>query len=326
MQHNDAHFNILSLSGGGFRGLFTARVLAELEQEAGKPIGKCFDLICGTSVGGILALAIGLEKPMGEIAAVVEKRGPEVFSRRFWGRLFVGAKYGNGALKSMADEIFGNHRIADSKHRLMIPAVNYSAGEPRFFKTAHHPDFKRDFRLSMVDVAMATGAAPGFFPMHTMSGTMSRYVDGGLVGNNPAAFGFHEAVVFLGERSRNVHLLSIGTMGGRARVSPSESANRGFWIWRKKLPLLIISMQERVANNIVRHQLGGRYHHIDEHGFGLDLDAVNEAAIADLKNGAENAARKFVGLKACRDFLGHSAIKFKPCHKIKGDNRDAKDA
>lgn len=331
MSNKDGQFSILSLSGGGFRGLFTARVLAALECEAGRmvgkehrPIGECFDLVCGTSIGGILALAVGLRIPMREIADRMEENGGQIFRR---GRLLpMKAKYSAAPLKRMVAGILGNHPIAASQNRLLVPAVNYSTGEPQFFKTAHHPDFKRDFRLRMVDVAMATSAAPGFFPMHMVYGTMSHYVDGGLVGNNPAAFGVHESIVFLNKFARNVRVLSIGTMGQHIRVNPSEKANKGFWGWRKELPLLIISMQEQVADNIVRHVLGDRYCHIDEQGLGLDLDVVNKVAIADLTSGAEIAAQKFVEGKARNDFLGHSAEKFEPCYKLEGESHDTEDA
>ena len=196
-----AQFNILSLSGGGFRGLFTAQALHELEERAGKPIGQCFDLICGTSIGGLIALAIGLEKPMSDVITLMEEHGEKIFpKRRTWnvptpcgtlplpvsGRM-CRAKYSNEALKSAVDSFFDGARIGDSHHPLVIPTVNYSTGNPQMFKTAHHKDLTYDYRLKMSDVAMATSAAPFYFPIYEFEGDC--YVDGGLVGNNPAFFG-----------------------------------------------------------------------------------------------------------------------------------------
>ena len=75
------HFHILALSGGGFRGLFTARVLAGLEKAAKKPIGQCFDLICGTSIGGMIAMGLGIEKSAEEMAKIICEKGAGIF---FW--------------------------------------------------------------------------------------------------------------------------------------------------------------------------------------------------------------------------------------------------
>ena len=331
MSGENSQFSVLSLSGGGFRGLFTARVLAELEQEAGKPIGKCFDLICGTSVGGILALAIGLEKPMREIADTVERDGPRVFSRRGFG--FFGAIYGNVALKNMVENMFGDCRIADSRHRLIIPAVNFSAGRPRFFKTAHHESFKRDYCLKMSDVAMATSAAPIYFPMYKFEDSEQCHVDGGLFANNPGLFGIHEAVHFLKHDSKKIHLLSIGTMGGEFRWDASKSTNAGLFHWGKtRLFLLTVSTQEKIADYVMKHQLGDeRYHCIDElptkdQVKNIGLDVTSKAAIRTLKSMGDNAGKVFIGSPKCEQFLRHSAKIFEPCHKLKGDNHDAKDA
>src|SRR5262249_38669774 len=80
-------FQILALSGGGFQGLYTAQVIADLEEHSGKPFASYFDLIAGTSVGGILALALALEIPAARIVTLFEKNGPMIFSRRrsLWG-------------------------------------------------------------------------------------------------------------------------------------------------------------------------------------------------------------------------------------------------
>jgi patatin-like phospholipase/acyl hydrolase len=75
-------FRILSLAGGGYLGTYTACVLAGLEAAAGEPLGRKFDLIAGTSVGGILAMALGLEVPMADVRQLFVERGPEIFSAR----------------------------------------------------------------------------------------------------------------------------------------------------------------------------------------------------------------------------------------------------
>ena len=340
MAEESINFSVLSLSGGGFRGLFTARVLAELEREAGRmvgkehrPIGECFDLICGTSIGGVLAMAIGLEKPMADIAQLMEKRGSKIFPRwlprqflpdcvatrleeRFRG--FCSARHTGDALRQVVAEIFGDSTIGDSRHHLVIPAVNYSSGSPQFFKTGYSPTFRRDGRLRMGDVALATSAAPIFLPMHKFEETGARYVDGGLVGNNPALFGIHEAEKFMEQKADEIRLLSIGTMSSECRADASHSLNAGIWGWGTRLYSLTVSAQEKVVDSMVQHKLGDRYCCIDEtpnaeQEKNIGLDIADQGAIDTLKSMADRAVQKFVGLPECGQFLGHTA-KFKPTH------------
>lgn len=329
MPNKDDRFSILSLSGGGFRGLFTAQVLAELEEEAGKPIGRCFDLICGTSIGGILALAIGLEKPMTEVVAIMEECGSKIFPSRkkFCGLLR--AKYSNVPLKDMAEEIFGNHRIAESRHRLMIPAVNFSVGSARFFKTAHHESFKQDYKIKMSDVAMATSAAPTYLPMYELGDSSGYYVDGGLVANDPGLFGIHEAVHFLRQDNKKIIMLSIGTMGAEFRRDASKTPNAGLYTWGTGVFLLTLSAQEKMVDSLIGHQLGDeRYHRIDESPTveqkkNIDLDIANKCAIDTLKSMGRQAGKVFIGSHKSNIFLQRSAEEFQPCHTLIGENYDA---
>jgi len=313
-------FNILALSGGGFRGLYTATVLAALEKQAGKPVAQCFDLICGTSIGGVIALALGLEKPAEEIAAIIEKRGPEIFpnGNKSWSRYlskvrrYLVAEYSNAPLKRVADELYGDSTMRDSRHWLIIPTVNYSTGKPQFFKTPHHNTFRADRKRKMSEVALATSAAPIFFPVYQSEETSSCYVDGGLVGNAPGMFGIHEAMHFCKRDIADINLLSIGTMGGEFRMDSSKGPNKGILQWSEKVFLLTISSQEKVADFMLRHQLGERYSLIDElptheQAPNIGLDIADKAAIQTLKSMGEESAKAFIGKSEASVFLSHSA-------------------
>lgn len=328
-------FNILALSGGGFRGLYTATVLAALEKEAGKPVAQCFDLICGTSIGGMIALALGLEKPAEEIAATIEKRGPEIFpnSKKRWGRRIpkihrcLMARYSNIPLKRVADELYGDSTMHDSRHRLIIPTVNYSTGKPQFFKTPHHDTFRADRKRKMSDVALATSAAPIFFPVYQSKEMSSCYVDGGLVGNAPGMFGVHEAMHFCGRNIADINLLSIGTMGGEFRMDSSKRLNKGILQWREKVFLLAVSSQEKVADFMLRHQLGERYSLIDElptheQAPNIGLDIADKAAIQTLKSMGEESAKAFIGKPEANAFLSHSAPSYQPTAHPGGYNHE----
>lgn len=333
MQPENTPFSILSLSGGGFRGLFTAQVLAELEREAKKPIGECFDLICGTSIGGILALAIGLKTPMDNIVQLMEDRGEKVFPRWIMRRIFpdcmgiwlenrfrglFSARHKNDELKSLVNEIFEDNQIKHSHYHLMIPTVNYSAGTPQFFKTQYNTRFRRDGDCKMSDVAMATSAAPVFLPMFRNEKTGARYVDGGIIGSNPGLFGVHEAMTQMGQNLDCIQLLSIGTMGSECRADSSQSTNIGVVGWGTQLFSLTIAAQEKAIGFMMQHQLKDRYYCIDEtpssaQEKNIGLDIADKNAIEVLKSMADKAVQNFVGLPQSDQFLGHTA-NFKPHH------------
>nr|WP_229033212.1 CBASS cGAMP-activated phospholipase [Pseudomonas aeruginosa] len=162
-------YHVLALSGGGYRGLYTATVLAELETALGRPIASHFDLICGTSAGGMLALGLAAEIPAHELKALFEEQGSRIFGCRSLPRQLLGfwltAKHDSAGLKEVLTERFQGTTIGDLKHRVLVPAVNYSTGRGQFFKTPHHPSFELDHRMKVVDVALATAAAPVYFPL-----------------------------------------------------------------------------------------------------------------------------------------------------------------
>src|SRR4051794_11838085 len=118
-------FQILALSGGGFLGLYTAEVLTRLERQAGRPIGQCFDLIAGTSVGGILAIGLALEVPAERMRDVFRMNGERIFSSRTrprWGwldarRSLLSPKYDGTELRRTITEMIGaGTTLADAKH------------------------------------------------------------------------------------------------------------------------------------------------------------------------------------------------------------------
>ena len=277
-------------------------------------------------------MALALEKPAQEILSLLEEQGPKIFPpspkplsylvrRCRFLQFFFKAKYSNDQLKSMVEkELFGDHILGDSRHRLLIPTVNYSTGKSQFFKTSHHKDFHRDRERKMDEVALSTSAAPIFFPIYKMPGTSFCYVDGGLVGNAPGLFGVHEATHFLEKDIGDIHLLSIGTMGGAFRMDASRQLNRGIFSWGEDLFFLTISAQEAVTDYMLQHQLGDRYCLIDElpspkQEKNIGLDIASKAAIETLKSAGEASAYRFIDKlrkSEITNFLAHEAEPFNP--------------
>lgn len=161
-------FQVLALSGGGFLGLYSVTVLAEIEKLQGRSVASSFDLLAGTSVGGIVALGLAADTPANAIQAAFERHGQQIFSNRpppttpfgAFRDILRGAcssKYEAEVLKETIVEIVGpDTRVGELRHPVLIPAINLSKGKPQIFKTSHHPDFRLDLNLRVVDVALAT--------------------------------------------------------------------------------------------------------------------------------------------------------------------------
>lgn len=173
---------ILSIDGGGIRGVFPASFLTTIEDAIGHKIANYFDLIVGTSTGGIIALGLGLGLPAKDILSFYEEKGPAIFSGNWLFRrlsqLFF-PKYNVLPLRKALESIFNQSLfLGESKTRLVIPSFNLDTGEVHIYKTAHHQRFERDYKENVVDIALATSAAPTYFKTHLMPKGIP-LVDGG---------------------------------------------------------------------------------------------------------------------------------------------------
>ena len=256
---------LLSLSGGGFRGFFHANMLSYMEVEFGMPLARLFALIAGTSIGGINALGLAAEIPTERMVAFYKERGPKIFPKMRWPLGIIRQKFSDKPLKAALEQLFEDRTIEDLKHKVLIPAVNLSTGMPQVFKTPHHDGLYMDKEYRLVDVALATSAAPTYFPIHKMDGLAGSYmVDGGLVANHPGLYACIEAEKFLNIGEQPYKLLHIGTMSSGI-TDVCKTVNSGFLTrWRGKLFDLSISAQEAATENILKFKLGpDRYMKID---------------------------------------------------------------
>ena len=129
-------------------------------------VADYFDLIVGTSTGGIIALGLGLGLSAKELLAFYEERGPTIFKGNRglrWLRWLGTSKYSSTPLENALRSCFGDKRLGDSKKRLVIPSLNLENGEVYVYKTAHHPRLERDYKEKAVEVALKTAAAPTYF-------------------------------------------------------------------------------------------------------------------------------------------------------------------
>src|SRR5450432_4160025 len=219
---------ILTIDGGGIKGVFPAAFLATLEDELGGPIGEYFDLIAGTSTGGIIALGLGLGMTAKEMLQLYRDTGGRIFQRRRPRAPFFGlfrAKHTNAALRHALVAAFGESFLGESRTRLLIPSLDLAAERVHLYKTAHHPALVSDYKVPAVEVALATVAAPTDFPSH-MSPEGMPYIDGSMWARNPLGLAIIEAIGVLDWKRDDIKVLSLGCTSTHLNVS-----------WQKRISL-----------------------------------------------------------------------------------------
>jgi patatin-like phospholipase/acyl hydrolase len=234
-------FQVLALDGGGAKALFSACVLARLEANLGVSVVETFDLIAGTSAGGVIALGLGAGMRPAEIVERYGDLTERVFphSRQAWWRLVPRAwspAYSGDVLREVLSEVFGSRLFGESTKRLIIPSWDVQQGKVHIFKTPHHPRLRRDGRISMVDVAMATTAAPTYFPAANVDG--QRLIDGGVWAHNPSVVAIGEAVSMLGIPLEAIRVLNVGTVD-QTISHPDRRGLDGWASWARSVAPLM---------------------------------------------------------------------------------------
>lgn len=307
-------FQILSLDGGGIKGLFSAAVLAALEEDSGTDIVDHFDLITGTSTGGIIALALGAGLRPREIVQFYLNEGPKIFASHALSEAkhYVSCKFSAANLEQAVKACFKDRRLADSKKRLVIPSYNLGEDDVYIFKTPHNERFTRDYKVPLWKVAMATSAAPTFLPAFDQVDGM-RLIDGGVWANNPIMMGIVEATSVLSVQLDSIKVLSLGTTD-EVKQRPKDLDGGGFWQWKNAAPDVIMRGQSVGATAQAMHLLGKdkvlRLNPPVPAGlFGLDKLTTKELVAK-----ASHESRKLMPYFK-QQFTAHSAAAYKPFHQ-----------
>lgn len=262
-------FRVLSIDGGGFRGLYTATLLNTLTKRFSEnsnvplDIGKKFDLIVGTSTGGILSCALAAGIPITEIIDIYVSHGKEIFTDPqpenklkllFWGCRNKRKNSCNAdKLKEILKNTFNDTTIKQAYIKrniaVCIPTIDVVTHHPWVFKTPHNKGKNRDDNYSLVDVCMATSAAPIYFPIHTCaspdnSAGKQFFVDGGLWANNPVLIGIAEALQI--DKDKEIEIISIGTLPAPVG-SVIHKANRGLLDWKFGAEALLLGMDAQAS-------------------------------------------------------------------------------
>lgn len=299
-ENNNEDIKILSLNGGGVRGLFSISLLAKIEEILEDKysltdvrIGEYFDLITGTSIGGILALGLASGKSARELLTAFEENAPKIFPAwrfRFKKTLTLFRPiYRSEPLYDTIKSMIGEDiRFKDLDRRVIIPAVNLSNGRPKFFKTAHNPDFNLDDNIRLIDAAMATSAAPTYFKPHFCADLKSYFADGGLVSNNPSFAGLKEVLIdmktdFASAKISNIRILNIGTLSEEYCIGPKvlkKKQNKGYfglWGMGERLVLSTMTANQHLQRFMLKRELES--HNAKDNFVELDDIIPNEASM-----------------------------------------------
>jgi patatin-like phospholipase/acyl hydrolase len=288
---------VLAIDGGGIRGLIPAVVLTELERRAGRRVFELFDLIAGTSTGGILACALCAPDPLpaSELVKLYEEEGPEIFDRSIFQRIrsaegLLDEKYDDTVLDRALERFLGHKLLSETRPDLIVPAYDTALPGPYFFKsTKARADPGDDFRLSLV--ARATSAAPTYFEP-TAAGERS-LVDGGVFATNPAMCAFAE--VLRDSSPADVVLLSLGTGERTRKRTFEEIKDWGLARWARPILDVVFDGVSDAVHFQLEHVLGAdRYWRLQTELTlaSDDLDDASEDNLARLRGHAEDLLRE----------------------------------
>lgn len=282
-------FRILSISGGGYMGLFPAALLDAIEQDGQRPLRERFGLIAGTSIGGIIALGLAAGIPASRIVNGFVIHGPAAFAGRAGGlwspttlyRLMRSARYdGHGLRRAIGSFIDPDMRMADLGCDVVIPVVRLRDGYPVLIGRKSHPNLK------VIDVALAASAAPTFFPAVQLGDAL--YCDGATFANSPDLLALHEARDRFGWRREEQVMLSMGSMTASFHIAEPRDPAMGIAAWMRgeRLQRTVLSTQQILVRDLMSGCLGGRYLRLDAEAgpdqIHLGLDAATPRATAIL--------------------------------------------
>lgn len=240
----DKAFKILSLDGGGIRGYYTVEFLRHCEKRFLKPaenIADYFDLIAGTSTGGLIALGLGNNIPIDKMKKFYEDDGRVIFPpypRSFLGKLrqslkhYLKPKLSAETLEASLIKVFGHKLLGQSECRLVIPSCLMPTTEIVVFKTDHHADYKNDWKTESWKIARATSAAPTYLSGIEENESGKIFVDGGIWANNPIMAAVIDALTAYDIGVEQIKILSIGTGNPPYRLSKSAVFG-GLFSWRE---------------------------------------------------------------------------------------------
>jgi len=308
-------FKILSIDGGGIKGVFPAAFLAALEEDLQIRTGEYFDLVAGTSTGGIIALGLGLGLSADAIVQFYIRKGPLIFpsSKGFFKFSWLASpsKYKSDILQAALAEVFDKRLLGDSSCRLFIPSFDANTGLIHIYKTAHHERLRRDYRCTAVEVGMATSAAPIYFPSYRSDHDIT-LIDGGIWANNPSGLAVVEAISMLNAPPDQIDVLSLG-----CTETPPDFLQTRKWVgyWPLKLLDAMFRGQSFSSLGTAQHLVGhSNVHRVNPTVAPGQYKLDRTKGIEDLRGLAYQTAR-YASPKLATVFFSKPAERFAPMYQ-----------
>ncbi len=258
---NTDTFHILALDGGGTRGIYTAQLLAKIEQAFQRRIKTCFDLIAGTSTGSIIAGAAVSDIPMADIVRLFENKAPHIFRRRWYRLPLFLSKYPSAQLSQIIAAHLPATALGEISMPLMITCSEIAKSDIHIFRSNYG---SRDSEMAptskkvcLRDAILASCAAPTFFAPKSVDNFL--LADGGLWANNPSTVAFTEALSVFGKGAQEIRMLSIGT--GHSTNMYRQRRGWGFITgWGgAKLTSYVMTLQSQASANMAKLLLKQNY-------------------------------------------------------------------
>lgn len=245
-------YRILSLDGGGIRGILSATLLSLIEREihiaTGQTLQEYFHFVAGTSTGSILAAGVAIGKTGEQLVQLYREQGRRIFP--YWGGkgyffpqripLIIQSglsapKFSHRGLQKVLQEALGYATLAEidqntNSPKLLIPSYDTFSRTPIFFKTWRNQEWYKD--IPIWEACICSASAPTFFPAYPLNyrGATYSMVDGGVGANNPAACAIAEAIN-LGNKLEDIRILSIGTGEATKGYPYEETKHWGLAQW-----------------------------------------------------------------------------------------------
>lgn len=284
---------ILSIDGGGIRGIIPATILAHIEARLDASCHELFDIITGTSTGGIIACGLGKGISANDLMLMYLEKGKEIFKRNHWFPDLFSPKYTASGIDKILEEVFEDTVLSKSKTKLIIPAYDMVEGQPRHFKSWIDKD------IMLKCVARATSAAPTYFPS-----AFGRYVDGGMFSNNPTINALVEGYKLWGD-DEPIIVVSLGT--GVKVTKPVVIKSGGLRQWAKAIFPLMFTAPQKDVEYMSKVLLGDNYIRIAPELDGANdaMDDASKCNMCKLKRVGEDASLSPEVNKVVSIFKGH---------------------
>jgi patatin-like phospholipase/acyl hydrolase len=299
-QSDNSIRRVLSIDGGGIRGIIPAMVIAHIEKQIGRPAHELFDLMVGTSTGGILALGLahpGPDRPAQysarRVVRLYEEHGGKIFEDSLWRKVrtvggFLEEAYSHEVLEAILNQYFAGAALAECEVPTMVTSYDIQNRRTVFLKSWHADHGK----ILCTDAARATSAAPTYFePKPLETGDETRVlIDGGIFMNSPSVSAYAEARKLF--PNEPIALLSLGT-GELTRPIPYEEARTwGSALWVMSLLDCMFDGVSKAADHQMRLFLGERYQRLQT---TLDFasDDMDDASKGNIRN-LKQTARELI--------------------------------